>query len=259
MIFYFSATGNSKFAAQQIAEAHGETTINIGQMSRANRYDFEVKPQEMVGFVFPVYFAGLPAVLTDFISKLRLQNYDKNYTFAIFTCGAIAGNTLKTFRHLLNQYNIGLDAGFGVKMVDNYILMLNLLPPRAKWRAINEACLVEIRNINDLIRLRHKGLSKKYATIVPHLLSAIQSNIIYNYGRSTKPFYATDNCINCGLCARVCPVQAIEIVDKKPFWTKQKCCQCLACLHRCPKTAIQYGKKTIKRGRYVNEKVSFGD
>ena len=259
MIFYFSATGNSQFVAEQVANAHNETTVNIGQMSKDNIHAFELKPQEMIGFVFPTYFVGLPSVLIDFIGKLKLQNYDKNYTFAICTCGTIMGGILKTFRRLLNKNNIELNAGFGVRMVDNYILMLNLLPPKERWQAINEASNEEIAHINSLIHSRYEGLSRKYTTIAPSLISFVQTAIFYKNKRNTKPFYATDECVNCGRCIKICPVQAIEMKDEKPQWTKQKCSQCLACLHRCPKAAIEYGKKTTKRGRYVNPNVSFAD
>ncbi len=74
-----------------------------------------------------------------------------------------------------------------------------------------------------------------------------------NSERKTKNFYVEDSCIGCGLCARKCPVQAIDIKDKKPVWTKEKCALCLRCLHHCPKFAIQYGNgKTKKHGQYRN-------
>ena len=40
MIFYFSATGNSQYAAEKIAEATGDRLISIGQALRDTHFDF---------------------------------------------------------------------------------------------------------------------------------------------------------------------------------------------------------------------------
>lgn len=68
----------------------------------------------------------------------------------------------------------------------------------------------------------------------------------------TSHFTVEDTCVGCGLCARNCPVSAIEIREKKPVWVKDECVMCLRCLHHCPKFAIQYGKRTKQHGQYTH-------
>lgn len=48
-----------------------------------------------------------------------------------------------------------------------------------------------------------------------------------------------DKCNACGMCARSCPYQAIEIVDKKARWIEDRCTLCGACLESCKVEALE--------------------
>lgn len=80
----------------------------------------------------------------------------------------------------------------------------------------------------------------------PPKVAARLGALSYEPSSKTELFSVTDACIGCGLCARKCPVQAIEMQGKgrqaRPEWTKANCAVCLGCAHRCPKHAIDYGK-----------------
>lgn len=47
-----------------------------------------------------------------------------------------------------------------------------------------------------------------------------------------------DKCNGCGMCARSCPYQALEIEDKKARWLENKCVLCGACLESCKFEAL---------------------
>jgi Fe-S-cluster-containing hydrogenase component 2 len=87
------------------------------------------------------------------------------------------------------------------------------------------------------------------------LLGAVIGEKVYENKRRTKNLTATDTCIGCGLCAKKCPIRAIEMKEKHPVWVKEQCLMCLRCLHHCPKYAIQYGPNTSKHGQYRNPHV----
>jgi ferredoxin len=48
------------------------------------------------------------------------------------------------------------------------------------------------------------------------------------------------NCIKCGLCASICPANAIKIINHRPVIDPEKCTRCGLCLSRCPTKAISY-------------------
>ena len=53
-----------------------------------------------------------------------------------------------------------------------------------------------------------------------------------------KTFFASYQCNNCGLCAKQCPIQAIELIDNRPFW-KFTCESCMHCMNHCKQNAIE--------------------
>jgi predicted Fe-Mo cluster-binding NifX family protein/ferredoxin len=56
-------------------------------------------------------------------------------------------------------------------------------------------------------------------------------------GRKAAAFVQTDKCTGCGICADVCPANAIRI-DKHAVVNPQLCTACAACVSECPNEAI---------------------
>lgn len=72
MIFYFSATGNSKYVADRIAAAAGDKTISITDCCKGNGFSFD-EADKTVGIVSPTYAWGLPIIVREFLQKLTLH------------------------------------------------------------------------------------------------------------------------------------------------------------------------------------------
>lgn len=46
-------------------------------------------------------------------------------------------------------------------------------------------------------------------------------------------------CIGCGACVKICPEEAIRMLDNKAFIDYSKCSNCLKCIWVCPINALQ--------------------
>ena len=57
------------------------------------------------------------------------------------------------------------------------------------------------------------------------------------------------------VCERICPVGNVVMIGWRPVWGMD-CTSCLACYHVCPKHAVQYGRRTKRKGQYLNPNVS---
>ena len=236
MIFYFSGTGNSAWAARQLARLTGDDAYDITNLKELP----DLTNANQIGFVFPVYAWGVPEIMADFAKKLlKVQSF----TFGLCTCGGNAGHTMKRFSRL---YPLG--SSYSLLMPNNYIVGSDtdgedeILRKLAGAREELERMAQEIRRQKKVYRV-HEGA-------MAGLKSGLVNFGFNRFARSAKPFFAGDSCNGCGLCAANCPAHAITLRDGKPVWAAQ-CYQCLRCINQCPQQAIQYGKATAGRRRYT--------
>lgn len=234
MIYYFSGTGNSRWIAEQLASRLGDVAYNMVAEAAIPTMDDTV-----IGLVFPVYAWGAPEPVLDFVKRLQGK---PTFSFGVCTCGGEAGLAMDKLHDMFH-----LDSAFSIRMPNNYVMGSELENADKIDATIAEAK-------ERLIRIAAQ-ISAKQPVWDVHAgnLAWVKSNL-FNMGfnkaaRRTSPFFVTDKCISCGICARDCPAETIKMIGGKPRWG-EKCYQCTACINLCPTHAIEYGKSTAARGRY---------
>ncbi|MGV8907238.1 MAG: EFR1 family ferrodoxin [Acetobacterium sp.] len=248
MIFYFSGTGNSYYAAKQIGNEITDELIDISKAMAEEQFTYSVASNERVGFVFPVYFYGIPLIVADFISKLKLEGNMNPYMYGVITCGSTIEGADRILTTMLTKQTYTLNAIFALKMSENYVMMYEM-PTKVEIKS--DLILTDIKIINILRSIKSCKNNEASSKIVARLFTKI-AYPIYQHGRKTRRFYVNSDCTSCGKCAKICPVKAIEMRDGKPVWIKSQCLHCTGCINRCPTEAIQYGDKTKSRRRFEN-------
>jgi NAD-dependent dihydropyrimidine dehydrogenase PreA subunit len=254
MIFYFSGTGNSLYVAKYLGNKNHEKVVSVASLMRENKncYEFDLEKNEVIGFVYPVYAWAPPKQILQFIEKIKLNNYDKNYIFTVATCGENIGNTVEVLSKALSKKSLILNSGFSIKMPNNYIIMGDVDNKKVEDKKLLEAenFLLEI---SEVINEKKDKVYKVEKGLMPAVLTSIINPLFNKGGTNTKKFHVNNNCTACGFCEKVCNCGTIK-VDKKPVWGEE-CSQCLACIHLCPTKAIEYGKSTKKKGRYKHPRI----
>lgn len=253
MIFYFSGTGNSLWAAKELSKVFDEPLISIAETMKADNDElvYSLQPEEKIFFVYPVHSWGPAVLVRDFIAHLKLQAYVGQPVYSVCTCGDECGYAEHKIGKWLRRKGLTLTGSYSLQMPNNYILLpgFDVDSKEVEAQKLQDAP-ARLAAIVDAIRgtaceeLYHTGS-------MPFLKSQLVYPLFVRYAIKQNSFYATEACISCGLCVKRCPTRTITMEKGKlPRWKKETCVQCLACIHSCPERAIEYGNISKKKGRY---------
>jgi len=248
-IFYFSGTGNSLYVAKQLAAKLGDAEIISIAKVIGKEIDISC---DKVGIVFPVYAWGPPKIVVEFVKGIDLKD---KYIFSIATYGGFIGGTLVNFNNILKTTGAKISAGFGLKQPSNYVIGYgNRKSSKEEFRKVAEKSEKRIDEIANIVKNGiGSGIEKSLAPI-NSLTNLVYRGFISHLKEQEKGFWVNENCNNCKICEKICPVENIKEVNDKREW-QGKCEMCMACIQWCPKEAIQYGKATAKRRRYQHPEI----
>jgi ferredoxin len=247
MIFYFTGTGNSRYAAQIIQSITGDTVVSINTLIKKGPSEPFTSEKPFV-FVCPIYAWRIPRVVEKFISKNEFKG--NRIAYFILTCGKESGDAAKYVRKLCTQKGFELLGVSTVVMPENYVAMYEVPDKETAEKKIQKAT-PEIHALALEINGR-RILKEEKSGLVGKIQSTIINPLLYLLFVNAKGFHSTEACTHCGHCVRVCPLNNITLTDKgNPTWGRD-CTHCMACICGCPSTAIEYKRNTQGKPRYYN-------
>jgi NAD-dependent dihydropyrimidine dehydrogenase PreA subunit/flavodoxin len=249
MVFYFSGTGNTRWAAERLAEATGERLLFIPEELNTD-CNYLLEDDERIGFCFPVHGWQPPHIVRRFISRLTISS--SHYTYALCTCGDSIGLAMQMFRDDLAAKGITLDSCRSLIMPESYVclpFMYTDTPEREREK--KQQARIDLDEYLQVVVQRQVGYSQLTLGLAPWTLSHVIGVYFNRFMITDKKFTVdADVCIHCGRCAEVCPVGDITF-ENTPQWKNDSSCTCcLSCYHHCPVHAINYGRITRRRGQY---------
>ena len=244
MILYFSGTGNSKYAAERLAELLDDETVSLNDKIRANDKSVLSSEKPWV-IVVPTYAWKIPKIVEEWLAETELEGNKKVYL--VMTCGDGTGAAEMLAEILFDYKEMEFCGCEKIVMPDNYFIMFEP-PTQEKIKTLLREAETRFEPIAERIRSGEK-FDRKKSSLLDKIYSIPVNALFYKISVKSKPFYATENCVSCGHCEKVCPLNNIKLTDGKPVWGKD-CTHCMACICTCPKEAIEYGKKTQGKVRY---------
>lgn len=245
MILYFTGTNNSKYIAEFIADKTGEDVFSINE-SIKNRTAPTISPVGRLIFVTPTYAWRIPKIVEEWIEKTTFTG--KNKAWFIMDCGGEIGSASKYISALCNKKGFEYMGVFPIKMPENYTALF-YVPNKEEADSIVEKAVPKMDEAVGFLK-ENKRFPAVRNNLYDKFMSGPVNPIFYKFFVKADKFYSTDKCISCGMCVKVCPLNNIKLTSSRPEWGKN-CTHCMACIASCPTRAIEYGKKSVKRNRYI--------
>lgn len=254
-LFYFTGTGNGLHLAKSIKshlEKQGDT-VALTAINTLNLNQPILTSADRVGIIYPTYAMSAPRIIKTFAGSVQVKEDTYVFLYA-HNGGGGSGGAITEVANRLTDRGITVSSSYETVFPSNSSIFKYTDEKLAIVLAKSEVTIKE--NVEN-IASHHKKIWKRSNAVREATLKlhhVVMSKFEDYMGFSE--IEADHNCISCGLCSKVCPLQNIEMKGQPEF--KSNCEMCLSCVNNCPKKSLAYKKmnrESFKPYRHPEVKV----
>lgn len=243
IIYYFSATGNTKWAANKFKDNFKKEDIVVEVKSMEKADNVELAGYDFIVIGTPVHAEAAPKFVMDFIDKLPEGQGMKAIVYS--TQGANSAAAADIISDVLEKKGYTIMVQTYIKMSNNYYFGVGKEPtPEKITKNLTEAEKKISRVTSEFIK---GNQYKNCVSLIRIAMGKITGKSFNRYlPKISTKLTSTDECTKCGLCLRNCPHKNITFENGHAVFHTY-CMMCTRCIHICPKNAIRYKGKKIKQ------------
>ncbi len=267
-IFYFSGTGNTRWAAEQFTSIlkSMDHKVNLFSLETASVWDPTFlqdiySSTEMFGIAYPVYGSTLPPFMWQFLKELskiaqNIPNSTLKPGFTLTTVALFSGDGALVPKKALSAARIRLIGAMNLQMASNFSI------PFFRYNPVDTKKLAQrkIRNQKKLHKFANhiNELKPYYEGRNPLLVfggwlqRVLGGKEIQLFARYLSVDQTT--CTQCLLCVNDCPTHSIiydNSMSTPSFQFSMTCTACMRCYNFCPTYSIQVFHRTASPSKYL--------
>lgn len=230
---YLSGTGNTKHCIDKLVKMLDQSAKVI-PLENENVIS-EIQSSDTIILGYPTQFSNAPIMVRDFIKVNDIWK-DKRI-LCVTTMGAFSGDGTGCTARILKRKGAVILGGLQIHMPDSVC--------DSKWlkKTVEENQKIVIEADRKIEKAAYDIYNGKYPkegiTFYSHILGLFGQRLwFYNKtSHYSDQLKISNNCIGCGLCSQICPMNNIEINNKRAI-AGNWCTMCYRCISRCPQKAI---------------------
>lgn len=231
---YLSGTGNTKHCIEKLTGLL-DYTAKILPLESEGVVE-EIRNASVIILGYPTQYSNAPYMVRDFINK-NSSLWKGKKVLCVATMGAFSGDGAGCTARLMKKHGAMILGGLHIKMPDSVCDSKLLKKSIEQNKEIVKQADKKIEYVAQ--QIKQGNYPKDGLSFMSHMIGLFGQRLWF-YGKTTgytDKLKISENCIGCGLCASLCPMKNISMIDGKAV-ADTKCTMCYRCISRCPEKAI---------------------